>query len=115
MVANLRTGLILGILLLAPGCGDAPPAPPDDLGRFTRYYAGEMFVVERNRIGGGDDGALSGGLDSLRRAHGITRGRRDTLLAYLKDSLPRWEAFLKDVLEELEAKGTGSSEGGPGA
>jgi hypothetical protein len=111
---------ILGLLgLVAPlvsGCdgdrtrGDAPPAS------FAGYYAGEIFLVEKTRIEMGDSALLDRRLDSLRLEYGLTRETRDSLIAYCRDSLPRWEAFLKDVLARLEkrekeARGTSGNKG----
>lgn len=95
--------LSTALLLAATGCGGDPalqePPPPS----FADYYAGEIFVIEKTRLEMGDSTTLAARLDSLRRRHGLTEARRDSLLAYCRSSLPGWEAFLREVLARLDA------------
>ncbi len=104
LIAPLLAGT-LGILTIQiPGCREVPPEDAAGLARFTEYYAGELLLLENNRLSGGDTLSLRNGLDSLSRQFDLTRGERDSLLAYYRDSLPRWEAFLTGVLGKLEER-----------
>lgn len=98
--------LCMGLLLVTgPGCGPDPPAADPPPAGFAEYYAGEIFLVEKGKLQDGDSTSLGARLDSLRRRHGLTVQKRDSLLAYCQASLPRWEAFLGEVLANLESRG----------
>lgn len=103
-ISPLLAGTILIITFHLSGCGEVPPEDSAGLARFSEYYAGELFLLEKTRLSGGDTLSLRSGLDSLSRHFQITRGERDSLLAYYRDSLPRWEAFLTGVLGKLEER-----------
>jgi hypothetical protein len=100
------------LLLSGPGCGSDPPAAGPPPAGFAEYYAGEMFLAEKTKLQRGDSTTLAARLDSLRRRHGLTIRERDSLLSYCQASIPRWEAFLEEVLANLESRG--NAEKGPG-
>ena len=96
------------------GCGGKQDPPGGSPERFTSYYAEEMFLTERSRLTGGDSLTLEAQLDSLRSSFTLTATARDSFLAYYRDSLPRWERFLEDVADRLEARGgAGNKAGAP--
>jgi len=103
--------VILAVTIPHAGCGEAP-APPDPLAeRFRDYYAGEMIQREISRLGGEDEAALEHRLDSLRTRFGFTSEEADSLLNSFRDPLPRWEAFLNDVLKKIEEQDPDSTGG----
>jgi hypothetical protein len=96
--------IVVALFPLIGGCGRSSVPPAADLEKFKDYYADEVYLTERTRLEGGDTTILNPRLDSLRSRFSISTGKRDTLLGYLQDSLPRWEAFLTDVLQRLEER-----------
>ncbi len=103
-IARPLAGFSLTLSMLFSGCRDLPPEDPAGMAAFSEYYAGELFLVEKNRLAGEDSLSLRRGLDSLRGRYDLTPGSRDSILAYYRDSLPRWEAFLTGVLRTLDER-----------
>lgn len=98
------TLLFTALLVSVSGCGGEPPPGDPPPASFADYYAGELFLRERTRLQEGGDSLAGARIDSLRQSYGITERGRDSLLAYCQASLPRWEAFLGDVLARLDAR-----------
>ena len=103
-IARPLAWLIIILPLHFAGCRTSPPSEITPMVNFSEYYAGELFLVEKNRLAGGDSLALRESLDSLRMRYDLTPGGRDSLLLFYRDSLPRWELFLTTVLRELEER-----------
>ena len=102
---NLFFYLFSMLLLAGSGCRETTAPPASELEGFKEYFAGEIYLTERARLGGSDSSALPVQLDSLRAQFNISPGGRDSLLRYYRDSLPRWERFLTEVLQRLEDRG----------
>ena len=101
-----RRALPIALFLLAlipGGCGgDTPPASgPGE--RFIDYYAKEVVLTEKTRLENGDSTLLRARLDSLGESYGMTRSERDSIIGWCRDSLPRWEAFLREVMARLDS------------
>lgn len=95
---------ILALSLLFPACQEAEPPPRHDRRAFVTYYAGEIVLAERARLEGLDSAGAAAARSRLLARHNLTAGSRDTLVAWYRDSLPRWEAFLTEVLRELDER-----------
>jgi len=99
---------VLTVFILLPvliqGCAE-PARPPDPvLERFKDYYTAECVQREISRLEGETPERLAARLDSVRSRFGFSSGERDSLLGAARDSLPRWEEFLNDVLQRLERR-----------
>ncbi len=95
---------LIPLLILIEGCGE-PTRPPDPvLERFKDYYTAECVQREISRLEGEAPERLTARLDSVRTRFGFSPAERDSLLGAVRDSLPRWEEFLNDVLQRLERR-----------
>jgi len=86
------------------GCGDPAPRPDPVEERFKEYYAGETIQREISRLGDENLDTLESRLESIRTRFGFSAAETDSLLGAVRESLPRWEAFLNDVLGRIEKR-----------
>jgi len=92
-------GLLFALIL--SGCGEpSPPSNPVEE-KFKDFYAAEMVEREISRLKAEDQARLEKRLDSLRIVFGFSAAETDSLLTAMRDTLPRWEAFLDDVLKRV--------------
>jgi len=100
----MRLTLIIFLFPLAfGGCSTrSSDSPPIEEQRFVHLYADKLALEEEGRLRSLDSLGMERGLDSLYRAHQITREEAARSTAYYQADLGRWGRLQELVGKRLE-------------
>jgi hypothetical protein len=98
------TSALLIAALSTVGCqrGLIPETVPE--ATLVEVYADKLILQEEAKLAGLDSAATDRRLDSLYRAHRLTRPDVDSALARSARDLPAWKQFYEKVVKRLEER-----------